>query len=89
MKSDIWGPHFWFFLHTIAYNYPDTVNQVTKRKYYDFIHNLPLFIPEQNIGNTFSSMLDKYPLSPYLDNRDSFMRWIHFIHNKYNSYLGK
>ena len=34
-------------------------------------------------------MLDKYPVSPYLDNRDSFVRWVHFIHNKFNVLLGK
>lgn len=89
LDSDVWGPNFWFFLHTIAYSYPEYVNQVTKRKYYDFIQNLPLFIPNSNMGNTFANVLDKYPVSPYLDSRDSFMRWVYFIHNKYNVSLGK
>ena len=59
------------------------VNEVTK-KYYDFIQNFPLFIPVEDIGNTFSKMLDKYPVTPYLDSRESFMKWVHFIHNKIN-----
>ena len=29
---DIWGPHYWFFLHTVAESYPETPNAVTKRK---------------------------------------------------------
>ena len=41
------------------------------------------------MGNKFSELLDKYPVTPYLDNRDSFVRWTHFIHNKYNVLLGK
>ena len=41
------------------------------------------------MGNKFSEMLDRYPVSPYLDNRDSFVRWVHFIHNKFNVLLGK
>jgi hypothetical protein len=86
---NVWGPHYWFFLHTIAHSYPLTPNKVTKRKYYDFIQNLPLFIPNPEIGNKFSSLLDKYPVSPYLDNRDSFIRWMFFIHNKINAILGK
>ncbi len=86
---DIWGPHYWFFLHTIAESYPKTPNDVTKRKYYDFIQNMPLFIPIEEMGNKFSEMLDRYPVSPYLDNRDSFVRWVHFIHNKFNVLLGK
>jgi hypothetical protein len=85
----IWGPHYWFFLHTVAHSYPLTPNEVTKRKYYDLIQNMPLFIPNEEIGNKFSKLLDKYPLTPYLDNRESFIRWIVFIHNKINVHLGK
>jgi len=87
--QNVWGPHYWFFLHTIAEAYPLTPNEVTKRKYYDLIQNMPLFIPIAEMGNKFSEMLDKYPVSPYLDNRDSFVRWVHFIHNKFNVLLGK
>jgi FAD-linked sulfhydryl oxidase len=85
----VWGPHYWFFIHTVAESYPMTPNNITKRKYYDFIQNIPLFIPVPEMGNKFSELLDKYPVTPYLDNRDSFVRWTHFIHNKYNVLLGK
>ena len=87
--ANIWGPHYWFFLHTVAESYPMQPNDVTKRKYYDLITNMPLFIPDADIGDKFSRMIDKYPVSPYLDNRDSFVRWVHFIHNKINVQLGK
>ncbi len=86
---DIWGPHYWFFLHTIAESYPLHPNDITKKKYYDLIINLPLFIPIDEIGNYFSRLLDKYPVSPYLDNRESFVKWMHFIHNKVNVHIGK
>lgn len=89
LDPDVWGPTYWFFIHTIAYSYPEHVNQVTKRKYYDFIQNLPLFIPVPEMGDRFASILDKYPVAPYLDSRESFIRWVHFIHNKYNHMLGK
>jgi hypothetical protein len=85
----IWGPHYWFFLHTIAESYPITPNSITKKKYYDLIQNMPLFIPVVEMGDKFSEFLDKYPVTPYLDNRDSFVRWVHFIHNKFNVLLGK
>ncbi|NBY41343.1 MAG: hypothetical protein EBQ66_10780 [Flavobacteriia bacterium] len=92
MKSfepEVWGPHYWFFMMTLALSYPERANAVTKRKYYDFVLNLPIFIPDPEIGNRFSGLLDKYPVSPYLDGRDSFIRWVHFIHNKVNHSLGK
>ena len=91
MKFDsaVWGPHYWFFLHTIAEIYPNSPDKSTKRKYYDLIHNLPVFIPIGSMGKRFSELLDKYPVSPYLDNRESFVRWVNFIHNKINEQLGK
>ena len=86
---DVWGPHYWFFLYTMALSYPLNPNDVSKRKYYDFIQNLPLFMPVSDIGNTFSQFLDHYPVTPYLDSRESMIKWVHFIHNKINIYLGK
>lgn len=88
-NPQVWGPHYWFVLYTIASTYPDYPNEFTKRKYYDFIQNIPLFIPNISIGNHFSELLDKYPCSPYLSSRDSFKKWIHFIHNKINIHIGK
>ena len=88
-EPSVWGPHYWFFLNTVGESYPIHPTVTTKRKYYDFILNLPLFIPNEEMGNNFSKMLDKYPVTPYLDSRDSFVRWIHFIHNKFNVMLGK
>jgi len=85
----VWGPHYWFFLHTLAITYPHFPNAVTKKKYYEFIQNIPLFMPMEKISGQFSRLLDQYPITPYLDNRDSFVRWTHFIHNKINEQLEK
>lgn len=89
LDPKVWGPHYWFFLHTVAITYPHHPNTVTKKKYYEFIQNLPLFIPVEEISSEFIHLLDKYPITPYLDNRDSFVRWMHFIHNKINEKLEK
>lgn len=89
LDPKIWGPKYWFVLHTIALTYPKLPNAVTKKKYYDFIQNIPLFLPIDNIGNVFASFLDKYPVTPYLHSREAFIKWMHFIHNKVNVYLDK
>ena len=89
LDQKIWGPHYWFFLHTLAMTYPHHPNAVTKKKYYEFIQNLPLFLPVDEISTSFSKLIEKYPITPYLDNRDSFVRWMHFIHNKINAALEK
>lgn len=89
LNPKIWGPHYWFMIHTIALNYPHSPNDTTKKKYYDFIYSLPLFIPVNDIAAEFSKLLDLYPVAPYLDSRDAFIRWTHFIHNKINTKLEK
>ena len=89
LDSNVWGPHYWFVLLTIAISYPKHPNDVTKKKYYELIHNFPLFIPVSSMGNHFSELLDKYPIAPYLDSRESFIKWVHFIHNRINQMLGK
>jgi hypothetical protein len=86
LDPTVWGPPYWFVLLTIAHGYPLNPNTVTKKKYYDFIQNLPLFLPK---GELFLSLIDKYPVTPYLDGRESFIRWVVFIHNKVNVALGK
>jgi Erv1 / Alr family len=89
LDPNIWGPHFWFFLHTIAMTYPHHPNDVTKKKFYEFIQNLPIFIPVDAIGSDFSKLLNEYPITAYLDSRESFIRWMHFIHNKINEKIEK
>jgi hypothetical protein len=46
-------------------------------------------MPVEEIGNSFSKFIDKYPVTPYLESRQSLVRWTHFIHNKINIALGK
>ena len=89
LDSAIWGPHYWFFLHTIALSYPIRPNTPTKKKYYEFIQNIPLFIPIEQMATYFSKLLDEYPVVPYLDTRESLIRWFWFIHNKINERLEK
>ena len=89
LNHNVWLPHLKFTLQTMAVTYPKNPNDVSIKKYYDFIQNLPVFIPMDPIGNNFLDLLDKYPVTPYLSSRMSFMKWIHFIFNKINKKLKK
>ena len=89
LEPNVWGPHYWFFLHSITFTYPKNPTSATKKKYYDFIHNLPLFIPHKEISKKFITYLDAYPLTPYLDSSTNFQKWMLFIHNKINKSIGK
>ena len=89
LSSDIWGPKFWFFLHTVAMNYPEFPDAMAKKKYYDLIQNFPIFLPNKRMGEEFTKKLNEFPITPYLSSRLSFQKWVHFMHNKINKQLGK
>ena len=36
MDPNIWGPHAWFFLHTIARNYPENPSSQDKQSHLQF-----------------------------------------------------
>ena len=84
LNPTIWGPHYWFVLHSIALNYPKRPNDVIKKKYYDFIQNFPLLLPNTMCRENFTDILNAYPILPYLDSQKSFVQWTHFVHNKIN-----
>jgi len=87
--KNVWLPHYIFVLYTIGMTYPNIPNNITKKKFYDIIHNVPLLIPNEKYGNIFRKLLDEYPVSPYLDSKMSFIRWIHFIETKLNIMMNK
>lgn len=87
LKYEIWLPQLKFTLQTIALYYPINPNEITIRKYYNLVQNLPVFFPEEPIGNTMRKILDDFPVQPYLNSKTSFMKWIHFVFNKINKKL--
>ena len=88
LEHSVWLPKYWFVLTTIGTTYPIRPNEVTRKKYYEFIQNLPLFVPPGEVSKLLLELIDKYPVSPYLEDREGFMKWIHFIQNKVNKTLG-
>lgn len=89
MNPEIWGPHYWFVIHSIAMNYPNNPNAVQKKDHYKFVQSLPQFIPDLKSSNNFINLIKLYPVLPYLDSRKDFVKWTHFIHNRVNEDLGK
>jgi hypothetical protein len=88
-EPSVWGPQYWFMIHTIGFTFPQMPTTGEKKQYYNFFTSLPLFIPNKNIAARFEILLDENPISPYLTSRESLLKWIHYIHNKINVDLGK
>lgn len=89
LNPEIWMPHYFFMLQSITHCYPGQPNQIMKRKYYDFIQNLPIMMPCPKWQARFSDLLDEYPVSPFLGSRDSLHTWLYFIKNAVHRMMGK
>lgn len=82
-----WYPHYWYFLNMVAYNYPNHPTTIDKKIHFRLLYNFYEFIPDQSLSKLFNQLLDKYPPTPYLDNKLLFMKWMHFITCHINDYL--
>lgn len=80
---DIWGPHYWFVLHTIAFNYPKHPTAIQKKVHYRLIHNLHEFLPDPAKG-LYVRVLNRHPVLPSLDRREDFVKWMNDLHNMIN-----
>ena len=89
LDASVWGPHYWFVLHTIALSYPKHPTKHNKKVIYDFFTNLFYFLPNDPMGSHYISLLKQFPIEPYLDSRINLMKWVHFIHNKINTLTKK
>ena len=84
MDPDIWGPHAWFFLHSIGMNYPENPSQEVKDKHYDFFYNLQFVIPCEICKKNYKTHFYKFPLKNNLNSREEFEKWLILIHNEVN-----
>lgn len=89
MDSDVWGPHYWFFLHSVAFNYPRNPTAIDRKIHYRLIQHFPEFIPDLDSSNRFRKLLDLYPVAPYLDTKESLVVWTNALHNRINELLDK
>ena len=89
MNPKVWGPCFWFVLHTISLNYPENPSHLDKRKYFDFFNNLQYILPCEVCRDNYKKKLDNLPIIPYLDSKENLIRWVIAIHNSVNKENGK
>jgi hypothetical protein len=89
MKPEIWGPHLWFIMHLISFEYPERPTEMDKRIYHDFYTSLKDVIPCEMCKKHYRDHITKYPLTPHLDSRDTLVKWVIQVHNFVNASLNK
>lgn len=89
MDPSVWGPPYWFVLHSVAMNYPVHPTNMEKRNVYRLIEAFHEFIPIASMAKTFQQLVRANPVVPYLDTRADLVKWMHHIHNVVNRRVGK
>lgn len=88
-NPNVFGPHFWFTLHSVSFFYPeyptDTDMRIHKEFYESFVH----VIPCEDCKEHYRVLLSRYPIDGHLESRNQLTRWVVFIHNQVNKRLGK
>lgn len=78
----IWGPHFWFMLRCITYNYPISPTKdeaAHMKKYFD---ELQYILPCEKCKYTFKQHYAKYPIDKYLSTKDRLIEWIEIMYQE-------
>ena len=89
MDPRIWGPHAWFFLHSVTFAYPDHPNEIDKKNIIEFFNNLSSILPCSVCRDHYKENLIKYPVEFSANSRKDLVDWLINIHNTVNRHLGK
>lgn len=90
MVTSVWGPVFWFALHTMSFNYPVKPTPEDKKHYKDFIISLKYILPCRSCRENLVKNFKKLPLTMSdMKNRESFSRYVYNLHELVNTMLKK
>lgn len=79
-----WGPKGWFFLHSIALNYPQNPTNRDKQNYKIFFESLQHVLPCQQCAIHYSNNIKNNPIDDFLNDNISINKWLVNIHNIVN-----
>jgi hypothetical protein len=89
MDPTTWGPHAWFFLHTVTLNYSDTPTQPEKVAMASFFNSLGHILPCQICQRHYRRHLEYNPVEQALSSQKTLVKWLVNLHNEVNLTLGK
>ena len=89
MDPLVWGPPFWFIIHTIAFNYPTAPSSLDKHNHYMFFTNMQFIIPCEICRTHYTAHLRANPIAPFLESKYSLLQWTIRMHNNVNQQSGK
>lgn len=96
VRTSVWGPAAWFFLHNMAMAYPKLINENNpehirkKDSMFAFLSNLGNCLPCPVCSVSYNQYIKEplYNINKYLDSRAKLARFIYLIHERVNEKLG-
>ena len=75
-----WGPHFWFTMRCLAFNYSEYPASIEKKAYMDYYNSLQYILPCKKCRYNYRKLLEKYPVEDYLYKKAALMEWVEMIY---------
>lgn len=89
MKTSIWGPSAWRFLHAVTFAYPEKPTKEHKEAARNLFRSLKLMLPCGDCCQHYCKGMDSDPVDNHLESKDALSRWLVKFHNQVNERLGK
>ena len=89
MDVSQWGPHAWFFLHSVTFYYPDTPTLQDKENINRFFNTVGDILPCEHCKKHYKSHLKKYPIESSNNSKYDVTNWLIHVHNEVNKSTGK
>jgi hypothetical protein len=89
IKTHIWGPSAWTFLHAVSFAYPEEPTLEHKTAAFNLFDSLKFLLPCGECCSHYCTVFDKTALQQALESRDKFSRWLVEFHNSVNLRLKK
>lgn len=89
MNQNLWGPKYWFTLHTMTFEFPKHPTEKDRKTYHSIFISLQDVLPCSICRRNYKNNLAEHPIENHLYSRKAIVHWLIDIHNKVNAETGK
>ena len=89
MNQNLWGPKYWFTLHTMSFEFPENPTKKDRKTYHSIFISLQDVLPCSICRKNYKKNLIEHPIENHLYSRKAIVYWVIDIHNKVNMETGK
>jgi len=90
LNPKVWGPHGWFFMHSITLAYPDSPTKEDKENIINFFNSVGKVLPCHKCRKNFKKHSAKLPLTDKIvSSREELVKWLIDFHNEVNEVTHK